>query len=192
MIDKKRIKVLMAPSDNQGVGHFRSIWPAQALEKYYSDEFDVEINLNPNAENFEYLKRFDIIHFHRHFGNHEKLDEIFDRLKALGITTIMDIDDFWEPPTTHPLFEAVKQENLSEKIKQVIAKSDYVSTTTDIFASYIEPINKNVLVIPNALNMNEKMWSSEVTPNESGKCRISWIGGSSHFNDLKLMEDLLW
>jgi glycosyltransferase involved in cell wall biosynthesis len=101
----------------------------------------------------------------------------------------MDIDDFWEPPTTHPLYELVKKEGLTEKIKEVIAQSDYVSTTTNIFAGYIKPINSNVLVIPNALNMNDKMWTSEVVPNESGKCRVSWIGGSSHFNDLKLMEN---
>lgn len=189
MSENKKIKILMAPSDSQGVGHFRNIWPAQALEKYHSDEFDVEINLNPNAENYEYLKRFDIIHFHRHFGPHEKLNEIFSKLKELGVTLIMDIDDFWEPPTTHPLFEIVRKENLTDKIKEVVAKAHYVSTTTNIFAKYIKPINPNVLIIPNALNMEEKMWKTDVAPNESGKCRISWIGGSSHYHDLKLMEN---
>jgi glycosyltransferase involved in cell wall biosynthesis len=185
----KKIKILMAPSDSQGVGHFRNIWPAQALSKYHGEEFDVEINLAPAFDNFEYLKQFDIIHFHRHFGPHEKMGEIFSKLKELGVTLIMDIDDFWEPPTTHPLYELVKKEGLTEKIKEVIAQSDYVSTTTNIFAGYIKPINSNVLVIPNALNMNDKMWTSEAVPNESGKCRVSWIGGSSHFNDLKLMEN---
>lgn len=189
MSNKKRIKVLMAPSDGQGVGSFRSIWPAQAIEKYHSDEFDVEINLNPNAENYEYLKQFDIIHFHRQFGPPEKMDEIFDTLKSLGVTMIMDLDDFWEPPTTHPLFEIVKKEKIGDKIKAIMAKSDYVTTTTEIFASYMRPINPNVLIIPNALNMNDKMWTSESVPNESGKSRISWIGGSSHFHDLKLLEN---
>src|SRR6267142_4983909 len=100
-MDDKKIKILMVPSDSQGVGHFRSIWPAQALSKYFSDEFSVEINLGPNVDNLNYLKQFDIIHFHRHLGPYEMMEKIFPELKAAGVTLIMDIDDFWEPPTTH-------------------------------------------------------------------------------------------
>lgn len=32
------------------------------------------------------------------------------------------------------------------------------------------------------------MWTSEVAENVSDKCRISWIGGSSHLHDLELMR----
>jgi len=188
MIENKKIKLLIAPSDGQGVGHFRSIWPAQSISKYHSDEFEVEINLQPNVDNIEYLKQFDIIHFHRHFGPHEKMDEVFAQLRAAGVILIMDIDDFWEPPTTHPLFEIVRKEGLTDKIKEVVKKSDYVTTTTSIFAKHIEKLNPNVLVIPNALNMEDKMWKSEVVTNKTDKCRISWIGGSSHFHDLKLVD----
>lgn len=189
MSEKRAIRVLACPSDFHGIGFWRTIWPTQALQKYHKDEFDVEINGSPNVDNIEYLKNFDIIHFHRHLGPHEKMNEVFGKLRAHGVTLIMDIDDFWEPPTTHPLFEIVKKEGLTQRIKEVVAKADYVSTTTEIFANYIRKINPNVLVIPNALNMEDKMWKSEVVPNESGKCRISWIGGSSHHHDLKLMEN---
>ena len=188
MIENKKIKLLIVPSDGQGVGHFRSIWPAQSISKYHSDEFDVEINLQPNVDNIEYLKQFDIIHFHRHFGPHERMDEVFATLRAAGVILIMDIDDFWEPATTHPLFEIVRKEGLTQKIKEVVEKADYVTTTTNIFAEHIKELNKNVHVIPNALNMEDKMWTSDVMPNQTDKCRISWIGGSSHHHDLKLME----
>lgn len=188
MSENKKIKLLIVPSDNQGVGHFRSIWPAQSISKYHSDEFDVEINLQPNVDNIEYLKQFDIIHFHRHFGPHERMDEVFAKLRAEDVILIMDIDDFWAPPTTHPLYEIVRKEGLTDRIKEVVKKADYVTTTTNIFAKYVAEINPNVLVIPNALNMDDKMWKSEVMPNETDKCRISWIGGSSHFHDLKLLD----
>ena len=187
-MSNKKIKVLMVPSDSQGVGHFRNIWPAQALSKHFDGEFDVEINLNPNVENIEYMKQFDIIHFHRHLGPYELMSQIFPRLKAEGIKLVMDIDDYWEPPTTHPLFEAVKKEKISEKIIETIKQSDYVTTTTEVFASYIRKYNENVFVIPNALDMNDSMWKSAVKPNDTDRCRISWIGGSSHMHDLKLLE----
>lgn len=183
-----KIKVLIVPSDSQGVGHFRSIWPAQALTTHFGEEFDVEINLSPNMDNLAYLKQFDIIHFHRHLGPYETMEKNFAELKAAGVTLMMDIDDFWEPPTTHPLYQIVKQEKLGEKIIKTMQLSDYVTTTTDIFAKEISKYNTNVIIMPNALNMDDKMWKSEVLPNETDRCRISWIGGSSHFNDLKLLE----
>jgi glycosyltransferase involved in cell wall biosynthesis len=183
-----KIKILMVPSDSQGVGHFRSIWPAQTLTKHFGDDFEVEINLAPNVENLEYLKQFDIIHFHRHLGPYELMDKTFSELKSAGVTLIMDIDDYWEPPSTHPLYQIVKQEKLTEKIIATMQASDYVTTTTEIFASHIKKYNKNVIVIPNALDMEDKMWKSEVMPNETDKCRIAWIGGSSHLHDLKLLE----
>jgi hypothetical protein len=47
---KKKIRVLIIPSDTQGVGHFRSIWPAQAMEKHFGDEIEVEINFTQLKE----------------------------------------------------------------------------------------------------------------------------------------------
>lgn len=178
----------MVPSDSQGVGHFRSIWPAQALTKHFGEDFEVEINIGPNVENLPYLKSFDIIHFHRHLGPYELMEKTFSELKAAGVTLIMDIDDFWEPPSTHPLYQIVKSEKLNEKIIETIKLSDYVTTTTEIYASYIRPYNSNVIIMPNALDMNHPMWKSKAIPSQTDKCRISWIGGSSHFNDLQLIE----
>jgi glycosyltransferase involved in cell wall biosynthesis len=184
----KKIKILMVPSDTQGVGHFRNIWPAQSLTKHFGDEFEVEINAQPNFQNLEYLKSFNIIHFHRHLGPYEGMQELFKQLKEFGVVLIMDIDDYWEPPTTHPLFELVRKEKLTEKIIDTLKIADYVTTTTEVFANYIRKYNKNVQVIPNALDMTDKMWKSSSVDNNSDRCRIAWIGGSSHHHDLKLLE----
>lgn len=179
----------MVNSDAQGVGHFRNIWPAQAIQKYHSDEFEVEINGQPNLDNIEYLKDFDIIHFHRHLGPNEKESENFDKLKKEGVTLIMDLDDYWEPFYAHPMYQIIKQEGISEKIRGTLPKADYVTTTTSIFAEEVSKFNSNVKVIPNAVDPNSKMWRDNDTRLEGDeRCRISWIGGSSHFDDLMLMQ----
>ncbi len=183
----KRIKVLMVPSDSHGVGHWRNIWIAQSIEKHYNGDFDIEINLGPNVENMSYLKEFDIIHFHRALGPYDKQDAVFAELKAAGVVLIMDIDDYWQPSSTHPLYETVKSEKITEKILQTMKIADYVTCTTTIFADYIKKHNPNVHIIPNAIDLQHPMWKSESVPNKSGKCRISWIGGSSHMNDLVLL-----
>jgi len=188
MENKKKIRVLMVPSDTAGVGHFRNIWPAQAIEKNHKDEVEVVVNNRPDFNNIEYFKSFDIVHFHRHIGPYEGSVDLFPRIQEGGTILIMDIDDFWEPPSTHPLYELVKQDNLSEKITTNLKLVDYVTTTTSIFADYISEFNPNVHVIPNAINMEHKMWSGEAAENKGDKCRIAWIGGSSHLYDIELMR----
>ena len=44
-------------------------------------------------DNDEWLKQYDIIHYHRSLGPYEKMPELLQRLKNLGIVTIMDLDD---------------------------------------------------------------------------------------------------
>jgi glycosyltransferase involved in cell wall biosynthesis len=184
-----KIKLLVVPSDTMGVGHFRSIWPAQSMAENFSDKVEVEINPTPDINDMDYLTQFDIIHFHRHLGSYNESEQTFSKLKSAGVTLVMDIDDFWEPPTTHPLYEVVKRDGVSEKILKNVKLADYVTTTTSVFADYIKPHNPNIYIIPNALDMNHRMWKSEAVENRSGKCRISWIGGSSHEHDLELMRD---
>lgn len=188
MENKKKIKVLMVCSDLSGVGHFRNIWPAQAIEKNHKDEIEVVITDKPDFNNIEYFKKFDIVHFHRHIGPYEGSAELFPKIQEDGTILIMDIDDFWEPPSTHPLYELVKQDNLPDKITANLKLADYVTTTTSIFADYISEFNPNVYVIPNAINMEHKMWSGEASENKGDKCRIAWIGGSSHLHDIELMR----
>ena len=187
MKNKKRI--LLVPSDLMGVGHFRSIWPAQSIQDNFNSEFDVEIGVETDFNNLDYLSKFDIIHFHRQFGDYAKFPEVSKKLREKGVIMIMDIDDYWEPPVTHPLYEIVKNDKLTEKIISNLRHVDCVTTTTDIFKEYILKYNPYAHVIPNALDMEHKMWKSDVQENKTGKCRISWIGGSSHYHDLLLLKD---
>lgn len=184
----EKIKILFHPSDLAGVGHFRSIWPAQEMQKKYRDDFDVKIDLSPNFNDLDSLKKYDIIHFHRQLGPYERQEEIFSELKSAGVTLIMDIDDYWVPPKTHPMYYAAMKDKINEKILSTLKIADYVTTTTKIFADEIRKHNKNVIIIPNAIDTNHKMWKVDDKVEKGDKLRISWIGGSSHLEDLKLVK----
>jgi len=183
-----KIKILIVPSDLAGVGHFRSIWPAQEIQRSHKESFEVKINPTPKFDDLEVFKKYDIIHFHRHFGPIERLNEIFDTLQSAGVTMIMDIDDYWAPPKTHPMYHAAKNEKIEEKITKTLAKSDYVTTTTGLFKKEILKYNKNVIVMPNAIDANHKMWKQDSEAIKGDKLRVSWIGGSSHLEDLKSLQ----
>lgn len=182
----KKIKILFVPSDNAGVGHYRNIWPAQEIQKKFGDEFFVEINMDFVGD-INYYKQFDIIHFHRQLGPYENMDNFTKELRKNGTIVIMDIDDYWVPPKTHPMYLAAIKDKLPEKVTSTFKMVDYVTTTTDIFAKHIKKYNNNTFVIPNAIDMSHRMWKEENTK-QTDKLRIAWIGGSSHLNDLEILQ----
>jgi glycosyltransferase involved in cell wall biosynthesis len=196
-----KINVLVFPSDRTGVSKFRSVEPHMKLQELYNDDFYVEI-ITAGTDNFSwdesYLKKFDIIHFHRTLPmikdnalRHVYMEDMFtilDKIHSMGIITIMDLDDYWLPSKDHPAYQMIVQDNLPEKIKQNIKRVNYVTTTTSIFAEEIKKLNPNVIVLPNAIDPSEKQFNPN--PEKTDKLmRIGWLGGSSHFHDLKIIEE---
>ena len=182
--EKKRI--LLAASDLAGVGHFRTIWAAQKINENFSNDFYVEINTQIDFNDREYLKSFDMIHFHRQLGPFEIIDELFKDLKQAGVLLVMDIDDYWEPPVTHPLYNIAIQEKLAEKITKTLRKSDVITTTTEIFANYIRKYNKNVVVMPNGLDMSHPMWKGQDTK-VNDRVRFGFAGGSCYDDKTEIL-----
>ena len=92
---KEKIKILVIPSDTTGVGRFRSITPHTFLQDKYGDDFHVDIEFNPNLNDLNYFKQYQIIHFHRSIGHDLDLSmQVIPILNSMGIITICDIDDY--------------------------------------------------------------------------------------------------
>jgi glycosyltransferase involved in cell wall biosynthesis len=184
---KEKINVLVAPSDRSGVGKFRSTDPHIMLQNLYPDDFHVDIDYEPKINDINYWKKYQIVHAHRSIGNnYDAAPSIIRELKKLGIIVIIDIDDYWLPTKEHPIHQLIVKEGIDKKIIANLKEASYVTTTTNLFADEIRKINKNVIVLPNAINPNEPQFNE---PNkESEKIRIGWLGGSSHLHDLKLLE----
>jgi len=184
-----KIKILVVPSDRTGVSYYRSTIPHIKLEEYYPNEFHVDIDYEPQLNNDEYLKQYDLIHYHRTLGDYDNLHNLLERCDNLSITTIMDIDDHWSPGPDHPAWQIIKQHNLDKKIFNNLKVSKNITTTTSVFANEISKINKNVFVIPNAIDAEEKQYQSN--PEKSDRIRIGWLGGSSHIKDLEILKGLM-
>ena len=164
-----KIKVLVLPSDRTGVSKFRSVEPHMKLQELYNDEFHVDIvtagTMDFSWEDDKFLDKYDIIHFHRTLPNiingslrHVYLEQIDSILKRLKKKNIVTIMDL----------------------------VDYVTTTTPLFAKEISKLNKNVFVLPNAIDPEEKQF--QITNQETNKkTRVGWLGGSSHLHDLNII-----
>ena len=99
MAEVKKKKILVVPSDTFGVGLYRSKRPHEKLQELYGDEFEVEINMQPNWADFASFEKYDLIHFHKGLFNDEGqkiFHEALKYFKAHNITTVMDIDDNWD------------------------------------------------------------------------------------------------
>jgi glycosyltransferase involved in cell wall biosynthesis len=187
---KEKIKLLVVPSDRTGVGKFRSIDPHIFLQNKYPEDFHVDIVFEPDLNNINFWKQYQIVHFHRSVS--PDLDasiRFIPFLNKMGIITVCDIDDYWLPTKEHPLHDLIKQDKIHEKIIENLKLSKYVTTTTTLFADEIKKYNPNVVIFPNAIDPNETQFK-EVTP-ESDRLRVGWLGGSSHLHDLMLLDGMV-
>lgn len=183
----RKIRVLCVPSDNGGCGLHRSLIPHKKLDEMYSDEFDVVIDYNPDWKNFDFIGSFDIIHYHK--GTYRNLEDFRCALKFCkdnNITTVMDVDDYWELGQAHPLYHAYKYNNYSNIIRENLYLCDYVTTTTPIFANKIKKFNPNVKVFVNSLDQN--LIDKIKEPKSNGKLRIGFVMGSTHKRDMELVR----
>ena len=189
MSENKKLRVLVVPSDRTGVGYFRSTMPHIALEANYPDLFSVDIDYEPDLNNDNFLKQYDIIHYHRTIGPFEQMPKLLDKLDSLGIVTIMDLDDYWAPGTHHPAHLIIKANKIDEHIKNNLKIARNITTTTPLFAKEIGKLNRNVFVVPNAIDPNEPQYMPK--PVASDKIRIGWLGGSSHLKDLEILQGVV-
>jgi len=183
-----KTSILFYNPDTAGVGYYRTLMPALRLQKDFPDDFHVEINQNVDWNNLDYLRQFQIIHGHRTLCDYPHMERLMAILRKEGIKVVLDIDDFWEVHQDHPVRQIVKNEGLSAKTRANLAMVDYVTTTTEQFAKYIRPINKNVVVIPNGVDDTEDQFKLK-DKTASDRTRLMWLGGSSHEADIDLLRD---
>lgn len=185
-----KIKLLVVPPDTHGVGKFRILDPFKFIGENHMDEVHVDFSVNvPNTD--ESFLNYDAVIFHSfiHQLTHEENIKRINWLKNNGIKVIMDIDDMWFVDQRHPMYYQIKENKIGEKKIEMMKLSDYVTTTTPIFAKTIKDRLgiKNVHVFPNAINEKESQFESKKLP--SDKVRFGWLGGSSHLFDLELLTN---
>lgn len=186
----EKINVLVLPSDKAGVGRYRSVDPHINLQNKFPNDFKIDIDYEPKVDDLNYWKKYQIVHFHRSIGQDmDACPEIIERIKSLGIVVIGDIDDYWLPTKEHPIHQLIIANKIHEKIIKNLKSCDYVTTTTELFANEIRKFNKNVVVLPNAIDPKEAQFNEPTLPSE--KIRVGWLGGSSHLHDLKLLEGMV-
>jgi len=195
-MENEKIKILFYNKDVAGVNYYRTLTPAMQLERDHSDRFQVEINPDVNFENYadalRYLKTFQIIHYHRYIlPSMTAMINLVRELRANGTVLVMDIDDYWLLDKSHPFYPTAIKNKLHVDIIDNLKLADYVTTTTDIFATEIKKITgkNNVIVLPNSVNPEwMKQFQNKKIVDENGRVRITYMAGSSHRQDIQQLD----
>lgn len=185
----KKIKILVIPSDNFGVGKFRSINPHVYIQEHYSDLFDIDIvflkDFPQDKPLDEFLKPYDIIHIHKQL---DKNCQLINMMKFLDKKVIVDVDDNYDLGDYHPLSISAKREKWADIVINHLRLADMVTTTTPIYREKLLKHNKNVKVFPNAIDPTEPQMIPK--PTKSNKLRFGIVCGSSHLHDISLLKGL--
>lgn len=185
-----KIRILAIPPDRHGVGKFRILDPYKFIGDNYVDEIYVDIVYDVPSNDSVFLN-YNIVIFHSfiHQTTHEDNVARIKWLKSQGIRVIMDIDDLWFVDVKHPMYYQIKEGKIGEKKIELLKLSDYVSTTTEVFANTITKKLgiQNVIVFPNAVNDKESQF--QPAPLKTDRLRFGWLGGSSHLPDIELLKD---
>lgn len=184
-----KIRILAIPSDKHGVGKYRILDPYIYIGDNFKDDFHVDIVFDvPNDDS--HFENYDVVVFHSfiHKTNHNDNLKRVEWLKNKGIKVIMDIDDYWYVDNRHPMYNQIKQSRSGENRVSLLKIVDAITTTTPLFADTIKKsINcRNIAILPNAVNPNEPQFKSEKI--DSDRIRFGWLGGSSHYHDLELLN----
>jgi glycosyltransferase involved in cell wall biosynthesis len=188
MENSKKIKMLVIPDDYTGVYKFREGDPHIYIQEHYKDDFDIDIVYLkdfPNNDLPSFLSKYDLIQFHKQLDTQLK---VLDVIKFLNIPTILDIDDHFILGPDHPMYLTSQKEHWSSSIVKHIENVSCVTTTTELFADKLKKYNKNIAVIPNAIDVNDPQFTTKKTM--SNRLRFGLVCGSTHMNDIKMIQEL--
>lgn len=106
-------------------------------------------------------------------------------MKAAGVKIVVDLDDFYLLNPEHYLADVFTDN--SKSIMEMLKLADVVTVTTELLASRVRHLNRNVVVIRNSLPFDQGQFTLS-SDTESGT-PVVWAGGASHEPDLSLIAD---
>ena len=110
----------------------------------------------------------------------EPFDDFVKLCRKEGIKLIVDNDDWWVLPPTHPLL-GMYADKMKARIIRSMKAADEVWVTNKHLASKVKKYNPNIRITPNAISV--PTWQIEREP--SDKVRFGYIGGNHHQIDIR-------
>lgn len=178
------IRVCCFPLQEKGaVLWYRIQLPHKKIWEQYPD-ISVRMIFPPNYHDLQWS---DIVIIQRYL--HE-FPGIMSYCKQIGKKVVFETDDLdiYISPT-NPLYWQYQVGNQIPEMKWMLNMADVVAVTTNQLREEILNFNSDVCVFRNKIDIKDKIWNVPKEKNE--KLVIGWVGGSSHQDDLRIVETFI-
>lgn len=106
--------------------------------------------------------------------------------KEYGFKVWCDVDDYWELYPGHYMAHNWKMTESAKRMIKCMQLADVVTTTNIRLLKKIIEYNPKCKIIPNAVPIGHEQFVPERT--ESTRLRLAYMGGPSHYHDLKTID----
>ncbi|HMT01720.1 MAG TPA: hypothetical protein PKD00_00180 [Burkholderiales bacterium] len=172
------IKILAYYNKMVGSHYHRLHVPLENLK----DKYDITIVDSIKTDTWE---NFDIFIYNRYVNL--PIYSLNLLKKKFGFKIIMDMDDKVTIPFSHYMTKLYDTQAIPEKIILHLKNADYVICSTELLADNLKKYNKNVVVIPNAIDFSIDQFKYK-EKKQSDKLRIVYPCSLSHEKDVRLLE----
>lgn len=175
-----QLRILAIGEGNSGVTYHRLALPVYTMKKDYAMITNV-INEQTLQE-----KKFNIVIINRFYA-HEHIQKVLYWKKKYGFKLVVDIDDYWELNNQHLLAPSWRKFNVSGTIQAYIRNADLVTCTHQRLYYEVIKLNKNCVILPNALPFDKDQFISNRINHEF--VNFVHTGSISHFSDVKQIKN---
>ena len=176
-------RILTFGERNKGIAYHRLFAPLENLERKGHIELKVCASWK-DPEVRDYWQWSSHVIVSRHIGvAYKDIESVAAVCHATNKMLILDVDDWWYLPMDHPKYQMYLNYKVSAQIEKSLEVANQVWTTTDHLAKKVRKINKNVKVIPNAIDTEVDQWMNHEKPNRP--VTFGYIGAGYHHKDLE-------
>lgn len=150
-----------------------------------NNSIDAEVRTVSNLKE-EDLKWCDILHYSRHVMISPAF--ISQQAKKYNVKVVVDTDDWWEVGKDHPKYHIWKKSDVGLQIRQHLMYADAVTTIHGKLAGIIP--NKNVYVLPNAINYGVGQFREHELP-QSDKVRLLYASSAMNYANTFLIAEAM-
>jgi processive 1,2-diacylglycerol beta-glucosyltransferase len=179
--------LIIIPDPVTGVEYHRLIIPFENMGGDHQITAVKSIDQQPDA----FFQEFDLIYTSSVVSKLGFQEVVWTQLKRLGIPVIIDRDDDWMLPHDHIMKNDWVKNKTAAQIVYNLKMADAVSVPTEYLAAKARQYNKNVFVIPNAIDFNQPQFKTDqkVKDLKTEKVHIGWSGSVTHFHDVMMLTD---
>lgn len=167
------MRIIGYVSSNSGPAYHRVIMPLMLMK-------DVDVYITNDLKETDFEKGCNVFFYNRVLPD-QITETIATYKKKYGFKVCVDIDDIWNLDPHHILYdEYIAADYAKSQIKH-ISEADFVFTTHNRLAKEIEPFNKNVHILPNAI---PKQGQFDIERKPHHLTRLFWQGSITHREDI--------